>query len=214
MNRFELNEKLKEAILKTVASSIDSSDIYSSLYSEFYDSCNAIAERIKKENELIIDTFKGIVQAFGVDIPNFHDIEKSVEILKKEIVKRAATDKPKQRYFTYGYLGEYSHKYLVVTSKDFKYVEELDYIYEDVCYSFYFREDHKIVNAMVDKLKCDIDELLGLSDDDLMNKVQEFFKVIITDDTISREEFSEYLECCLRKAEGAGRGLTTEWIAI
>lgn len=214
MGRFDLNEKLIQVVTGAVSSSIKSSDIYTTLYNEFYDSCNAAAEKIKEENEMLVDAIEGIAQAFGVEIDYCGDIKKRVSDLKKEIIKRSATDKPKQRYLLLGYMDEYGHAHSTcVASKDIEYLKEVYAMFnDDMDFSSLYLEDQKLVDAMADKLKCDKDELYNATDDELSDKIEEFFKVLVDDDTVSREEFSEYLECVI--GNSCSRDKTISWVAL
>lgn len=213
MGRFDLNEKLIQVVTGAVSSSIKSSDIYTTLYNEFYDSCNAAAAKIKEENEMLVDAIEGIAQAFGVEVDYCGDMKKRVTDLKKEIIKRSATDKPKQRYLLLGYMDEYGHAHSTcVASKDIEYLKEIFAMFnDDMDFSSLFREDQKLVEAMTDKLKCG-DELYDATDDEFSDKLEEFFKVLVDDDTVSREEFSEYLECVI--GNSCSRDKTKAWVAL
>src|SRR4030042_2350045 len=196
MNDSELKEKLKKAVIETISSSIDRSNIGSDLYREFYATCNEKAEKIKKENKLVIDALESITQVFGINYRSLYEIENKVTILKRTIIKMAETEQPKQRYLIFGYSDDYGHSHCsCVTSKDYKFVDEIIKMHGgDDSFEHIYYEDSKLLKAMSEKLSTDIEGLTNLDVSDMLKKVEEFFKIILADEVVSKEEFSEYLD--------------------
>lgn len=215
MNSTALTEELKKVVIKAVSSSIDQSDIVSHIYREFYDSCNVASEKTKKENELVIDALESIAQAFGIDYLNIYGIENKVTTLKRAIIKKSETNQPKKRYLILGYSDDCGHSHCsCVTSKDFDFVDEVINMHDEneSFEHLSYDENQKLIKAVGDKLSMSVDELLDISEDDLLEKTKEFFKIIIADESISREEFSEYLECLIQASRNSGR--SKSWVVV
>lgn len=214
MNNTALTEKLKEVVIKAVSSSIDRSDIVSHIYREFYDSCNASTEKIKAVNKLVMDALEAIAMAFSVDLSCTYDAEEKVSTLRRAIIKKSQTEQPKQRYLIFGYSDDCGHSHCTcVTSKDFEFFNEVFNMHDqNESFEHLYYKDSKLLKAMGERLQEDINELRGLRLDDLLGKLREFFNILVADNAVSREEFSEYLECVINDGRMTGR--SKSWVVI
>jgi hypothetical protein len=214
MDELDFKEILKEAVNSTISNSIDNSNLYRTLFLEFSKSCSDIVEKLKQENKIIVEAFKDVALTFGIDHQNIWDVEHAVTTLKREIVKRSETDRPKQRYLIYGYSDDcgHSHCYCVAS----KNLEDVDTILSSLNdgggLEHVYVEDSKLIKAMSDKLSCKIDELMNMKEENLMENIEDFFKAIIADEALTREEFSEYVECLINDSRHSNR--SKNWVAI
>lgn len=214
---------LKQAenkVVKELSSAIESkfNQLTSELYRVYNESALKRVDDMKLQNELLQKTFKIVAGMFGIDYCEGYDysqMKESTSDLINKLDTLSKESKPLKRYFAFSVPDDCGHvNCYVVTEKNEEYLsciidsQELS----DSEYNHLYLDGNKIIMALAKKLNKDLQWVIDMGLKELLDEIEEFFKEIIKDDSVSVETFSEYLESILDTSRNSARAKT--WVML
>ena len=216
MNYDDFEKKMIDKVCQVISSGLKGASFISEMYWAFTKENRKYTDDLRSRNTALINTFEDIAKMYGLEYKEgitLDQIEKGCMDLKNKIASLASSDKPKQRYLCYSWADDCGHSYCeVITKKDFKDIENILNDYSNNGYEHLYYKDSTLLIGMSARLNKSIEDLTGVCVDHLICSIEEFFRDIISDDSVTLLEYSEYLKSLIYT--GRHSGCATTWVNL
>jgi hypothetical protein len=213
MNEINLKDSLIKHVSDAVERSLNSSDIVSTMYQEFCETNRKAMEELKQRDKILLNTFSTIAKLYGIEFQDGFTFKNTKDVLKEltdKLSNLIDASKPKQRYLCISGYDEYGHSWCdCITEKNDENISPL--LGEDSL-EYLCRDDSKLLQAMSAKSGKSVGMYCNTTEGTLVEEIKEFFKDIITDQSVTLVQFSEYLECLVNTERSSGYAF--KWIYI